>query len=140
MSRERLLATGQTGIAPFPMPVVRMTAILELFGVAGLVLPWVLDTYRVLTPAAAIGLGVVMYGAAVSHACCASRARWRRTSASWSSARSSPPGVWRPCSRSGRADGDPTVRSRSLAGAVGGTDTADLSAGDETTTTRRCLG
>ncbi len=68
MSRERLLATGQTGIAPFPMPVVRMTAILELFGVAGLVLPWVLDTYRVLTPAAAIGLGVVMYGAAVSHA------------------------------------------------------------------------
>ncbi len=68
MSRERLIATGQTGIAPFPMPVVRMTAILELFGVAGLVLPWALDRYPVLTPAAAIGLGLVMYGAAVSHA------------------------------------------------------------------------
>jgi DoxX-like family len=68
MSRERLLATGQSGIAPFPMPVVRVTAACELLSVAGLVLPWATDTYRVLTPVAAIGLGVVMYGAAVSHA------------------------------------------------------------------------
>lgn len=68
LSRDRLLSTGQTGIAPVPMPLVRVTAVSELFGVAGLLLPWLTGTYRVLTPVAAIGLGVVMYGAAVSHA------------------------------------------------------------------------
>jgi uncharacterized membrane protein YphA (DoxX/SURF4 family) len=68
MSRDRLLATGQTGIAPFPMPVVRLTAVCELLGVVGLVLPWATGTYPLLTPIAAICLGVVMIGAAISHA------------------------------------------------------------------------
>ena len=68
MSRERLLATRQTGIAPFPMPLVRVVAICELFAAAGLVLPWASGTARVLTPVAALGLVVVMYGASVSHA------------------------------------------------------------------------
>ena len=36
MSRERLIATGQTGIALFPMPVVRVTAASELLAAAGL--------------------------------------------------------------------------------------------------------
>lgn len=68
MSRERLLATGQSGIAPFPMPVVRVVAVCELVGVVGLVAPWASGTARILTPLAAIGLGIVMWGAAVSHA------------------------------------------------------------------------
>jgi uncharacterized membrane protein YphA (DoxX/SURF4 family) len=68
MSRERLIATGQTGIAPVPMPVVRLTAWCELAAVVALVLPWATDSYPGLTPAAAIGLGLVMMGAAVSHA------------------------------------------------------------------------
>jgi uncharacterized membrane protein YphA (DoxX/SURF4 family) len=38
MSRERLLATGQTGIAPFPMPLVRLAAASELLGAVGLIL------------------------------------------------------------------------------------------------------
>ncbi len=67
MSRERLLATGQTGIALFPMPVVRTTAVCELLAVAGLLLPWASGTARVLTPLAAAGLCVVMVGAASSH-------------------------------------------------------------------------
>lgn len=67
MSRERLLATGQTGIALFPMPVVRATAVCELLAVAGLLLPWASGTARVLTPLAAAGLCVVMVGAAGSH-------------------------------------------------------------------------
>lgn len=66
-SRERLLATGQTGIAPFPMPVVRLTAICEIAAAIGLILPWLFDTARVLTPLAAIGLCAVMVGAALSH-------------------------------------------------------------------------
>jgi hypothetical protein len=68
MSREKLLATGQTGVALFPMPVVRATAVAELFAVAGLILPWATGIGRVLTPLAALGLCVVMVGAASSHA------------------------------------------------------------------------
>ncbi len=68
MSRERLIATGQTGIAPFPMPLVRAVAICELLAVVGLILPWASGTARVLTPVAALGLVAIMYGAAVSHA------------------------------------------------------------------------
>jgi CBS-domain-containing membrane protein len=40
----------------------------ELLAVVGLVVPWAIDRYPALTPAAAIGLGIVMMGAAVSHA------------------------------------------------------------------------
>ncbi|MEJ3746126.1 DoxX family protein [Actinomycetes bacterium KLBMP 9797] len=68
MSRQRMLDTGQTGIALFPMPVVRVTAICELLAAAGLVLPEATGVAPVLTPLAAIGLCVVMVGAAISHA------------------------------------------------------------------------
>jgi len=68
MSRDRLIATGQTGIAPFPMPVVRFVALSELAAVAGLFAPWLSDRARVLTPLAAVGLTLVMIGAATSHA------------------------------------------------------------------------
>ncbi|MEN3308690.1 MAG: hypothetical protein V7603_4892 [Micromonosporaceae bacterium] len=68
MSRQRLIATGQTGVAVFPMPVVRFTAGCELLAAAGLVLPWATGVARVLTPLAAVGLCVVMVGAASSHA------------------------------------------------------------------------
>ncbi|GAA1614805.1 MULTISPECIES: DoxX family protein [Kribbella] len=67
MSRDRLIATGQTGIAPFPMPLVRLVAVCELLAVAGLFAPWLSGTARVLTPLAAVGLCVVMVGAATSH-------------------------------------------------------------------------
>ena len=67
MSRERLIATGQTGIAVYPMPVVRFTAGCEILAAVGLVGPWALGVLPALTPAAAIGLAVVMVGAAVAH-------------------------------------------------------------------------
>jgi uncharacterized membrane protein YphA (DoxX/SURF4 family) len=68
LPRERLLASGQRGIGPFPMPLVRVVAVCELIAVFGLFGPWLSDTARVLTPIAALGLVGVMYGAAVSHA------------------------------------------------------------------------
>jgi uncharacterized membrane protein YphA (DoxX/SURF4 family) len=67
MSRERLIATGQTGIALFPMPVVRLTAGCEILAALGLLLPWATGIARVLTPLAAVGLCAVMVGAASSH-------------------------------------------------------------------------
>ena len=68
MSRERLLASGQSGIAPFPMPVVRVVAWCELAAAVGLIAPWLSGTATWLTPLASAGLALVMWGAAVSHA------------------------------------------------------------------------
>jgi len=67
MSRERLLATGQTGAASFPMPLVRFTAAMELLAAVGLILPWATGIAPALTPLAAVGLCLVMVGAASSH-------------------------------------------------------------------------
>ena len=68
MSKQRLLDTGQTGVAPFPFPVIRLTAACELLAVVGLVAPRATGVLPVLTAAAAIGLAVVMVGAMISHA------------------------------------------------------------------------
>jgi uncharacterized membrane protein YphA (DoxX/SURF4 family) len=68
MSRQRLIETGQTGVALFPMPLVRLTAVAELLAAAGLLLPWATGIAPVLTPLAAAGLCLVMVGAASSHA------------------------------------------------------------------------
>jgi|SRR3954454_20764782 hypothetical protein len=68
MSKERMVATGQTGVAPFPTPLLRIVAFSELAGVAGLLLPQALGIAKVLTPLAACGLAVIMIGAAISHA------------------------------------------------------------------------
>jgi uncharacterized membrane protein YphA (DoxX/SURF4 family) len=68
MSRDRMLATGQTGIAMFPLPVVRFTAVMELLAAVGLVVPRLTGIATFLTPLAAAGLCVVMFGAAWAHA------------------------------------------------------------------------
>jgi uncharacterized membrane protein YphA (DoxX/SURF4 family) len=67
MARDRLLETGQTGIAMFPMPVVRFTAAMEVLAAIGLVAPWLSGIATILTPLAAAGLCVVMIGAAWAH-------------------------------------------------------------------------
>lgn len=67
MSRERMLATGQTGVAMFRTPVVRFTAVMELLAAAALVLPGLLGIGLLWTPLAAAGLCVVMLGAAWAH-------------------------------------------------------------------------
>lgn len=67
MPKDRLVATGQTGVAPFPPAVVKATAVCELFAVAGLTLPPLTGIAPVLTPLAAVGLAIVMVGALTSH-------------------------------------------------------------------------
>jgi uncharacterized membrane protein YphA (DoxX/SURF4 family) len=67
MSKERMIETSQTGVAPFPLPLIRIVAVSELFGVAGLILPWATGTAKFLTPVAAGCLIVFMIGAAISH-------------------------------------------------------------------------
>lgn len=67
-SKERLIAIGQTGVAPFPLPVIRFTAFCELLGAIGILLPWLLGVGKFLTPVAAAGFAIVMVGAVWSHA------------------------------------------------------------------------
>lgn len=67
MPKERLVASGQTGVAPFPLPVIRLTAACELLAVLGLLIPQATGIAPILTPLAAFGLVVVMVGATVSH-------------------------------------------------------------------------
>jgi hypothetical protein len=68
MSKPRLLETGQTGVAPFPLPVIRITAACELIAVIGLIAPKATGILPSLTGVAAIGLAAVMIGAIASHA------------------------------------------------------------------------
>ncbi len=37
--KDRLIASGQTGVAPFPLPVIRVTAFCELLGAIGILVP-----------------------------------------------------------------------------------------------------
>lgn len=67
MSKEKLIASGQTGVAPFPLPVIRLTAACELLAVLGLVAPRLTGIAPILTPIAAFGLVIVMIGATASH-------------------------------------------------------------------------
>jgi uncharacterized membrane protein YphA (DoxX/SURF4 family) len=66
--KERLVASGQTGVQFFSQPAIRLIAASELLGAVGVILPWLTGIAPVLTPIAAIGLAVVMVGAAVTHA------------------------------------------------------------------------
>jgi uncharacterized membrane protein YphA (DoxX/SURF4 family) len=67
MSKQRMIETGQTGVAPFPLPVIRVVAACELIGVVGLIAPKATGVLPVLTAVAAIGLAIVMIGAIISH-------------------------------------------------------------------------
>jgi uncharacterized membrane protein YphA (DoxX/SURF4 family) len=67
LPKERMIATGQTGVAPYPLPFIRVIAGLEIVGAIGLVLPQLIRVDAILTPLAAAGLAVVMVGAFVSH-------------------------------------------------------------------------
>jgi uncharacterized membrane protein YphA (DoxX/SURF4 family) len=65
--RARLLAAGQTGVARVPMPVLRLIAGAEFVGAVGLILPGLTGIWLAATPLAALGLSMVMTGAAAIH-------------------------------------------------------------------------
>lgn len=68
-SREKLLENPRMGWAnDFTSTQIRGIALAEVLGGIGVVLPWLLDIARVLTPLAALGLAIVMAGALVTHA------------------------------------------------------------------------
>lgn len=66
--KEKVVASGQTGVRAYSQGFIRFIAIAELFGAAGLILPGVIGVAPLLVPLAALGLAIIMVGAAVSHA------------------------------------------------------------------------
>jgi uncharacterized membrane protein YphA (DoxX/SURF4 family) len=65
--KARLVASGQTGVQPFPAPLIKAVAACELVAVIGLIVPRATGIAPVLTPLAATGLALVMLGAIASH-------------------------------------------------------------------------
>ncbi|MFD9357217.1 DoxX family protein [Streptomyces sp. NPDC060031] len=66
-TKEAMIATGQTGVAPFSLPVIRVVAALEIVAALGLIAPQLTGIAPLLTPLAAVGLVAVMIGAAAAH-------------------------------------------------------------------------
>ena len=69
VSAERDVLRARVGgwVDDFNMSQIRAIGALEALGALGLVLPMMLDAFPLLTPWAAIGLGVTMIGAAMTH-------------------------------------------------------------------------
>jgi uncharacterized membrane protein YphA (DoxX/SURF4 family) len=66
--RQKLAASGMAWAEDFSAGTVRTIGGLELLAALGLILPAALDIAPVLVPIAALGLVLVMIGAAVTHA------------------------------------------------------------------------
>src|SRR5262245_37943343 len=67
-SRQKLAASGMGWAEDFGEGTVRTIGGLEVLAALGLILPGALDIAPVLVPLAALGLVLVMIGAAVTHA------------------------------------------------------------------------
>ena len=65
--RKRLFDEGLTWVEDFSAGGVKAIAVLEVLAAIGLILPAVTGIAPVLTPLAAVGLGMLMIGAAVVH-------------------------------------------------------------------------
>ena len=66
--REKLLENPQMAwVNDFGAGQVKGIGSLEVLGAIGVILPWLLDIARVLTPLAAAGLALVMVGALITH-------------------------------------------------------------------------
>jgi uncharacterized membrane protein YphA (DoxX/SURF4 family) len=66
-SAPKLVAMGQTGVEHLPITLIRFIGLSELAGVAGLLLPGLLRQSLVLTPLAALCLGLIMIPAGIIH-------------------------------------------------------------------------
>ena len=65
--KDALAASGMAYVEDFTATQVKLTGIAEIVGAIGLVLPKLLGIAPVLSPIAAIALGVLMIGAIVVH-------------------------------------------------------------------------
>ena len=66
--RQKIVESGMGWAGDFSDGTVKAIGALEVLGALGLILPAVFDVATVLVPIAAVGLALVMVGAAVTHA------------------------------------------------------------------------
>lgn len=66
--KDKLVSSGQGWAQDVTPTNVRLIGLVELLGAAGLILPAVTHIAPILVPLAAVGLALVMVGAAVVHA------------------------------------------------------------------------
>ena len=65
---DKLVKSGVTWANRFPLTTVRIIGLSELLGAAGLILPWLLNIFAVLTPVAAACLAIIQLLAIFHHA------------------------------------------------------------------------
>jgi uncharacterized membrane protein YphA (DoxX/SURF4 family) len=65
--KEKLAASGMAWVEDFSPAMIKTIGALEVLAAIGLILPAVLDIAPVLVPLAALGLAVMMVGAAITH-------------------------------------------------------------------------
>ena len=66
-SKEQLAAAGMGWTESFSPATIKAIGVAEVLGAIGLILPAVLDVAPFLVPIAAVGLALVMVGAATTH-------------------------------------------------------------------------
>jgi uncharacterized membrane protein YphA (DoxX/SURF4 family) len=66
-SEQWLVAHNQTGVEGLPAALIRFIGVSEIFGTAGIILPWLTRIYKVLTPLTACCFAVIMLLAASIH-------------------------------------------------------------------------
>ena len=66
--KDKLVAAGQGWAQDFSPSTIRLIGLAEILGAIGLVLPAAVHIAPILVPLAAVGLAVVMVGAAAVHA------------------------------------------------------------------------
>jgi uncharacterized membrane protein YphA (DoxX/SURF4 family) len=66
--KDKLVSSGQGWAQDYTPKNIRLIGVVELLGAAGLILPAVTHIAPILVPLAAIGLALVMVGAAIVHA------------------------------------------------------------------------
>ncbi|MES2678559.1 MAG: DoxX family protein [Bacteroidota bacterium] len=66
-SPEYLVKMGQTGVEGVPTPVLKFIGITEIMGSVGIILPWYLGVYPILTPIVAVCFAIIMVMAICIH-------------------------------------------------------------------------
>jgi uncharacterized membrane protein YphA (DoxX/SURF4 family) len=67
LPKEQVIAKGQTGVVDIPRQGVKWIGVSELLGAAGIIIPWALNIFPILTPITAVCFAVIMVMAAPIH-------------------------------------------------------------------------
>lgn len=67
LSKQQVIAKGQTGVVNMPTPVIRFIGISEILGAVGIIVPWLTNIWPVLTPVTAVCFAMIMVLAAPIH-------------------------------------------------------------------------